>query len=188
MYELDHALRVMSGGGGSGLLHWISELDPVENAGPSHNLATLVFDSFGRLSKEQIAEVIWKDDHSGARPIHWAAQSGALHLLKMFLHNDTKQYIKYLPIPGVEKTDDDVMQDETSFIDPVNCVDDKNESPLFYSILLGKYECVDYLISQGADVNIVSKESGFSPLHLATVNHHPQIVGLLIDNVREFIE
>ena len=138
---MDTGLRLISGGGGSGLLHWIAELDSADPDAPSYKLSELVFNNLDNLTPQQVAEIIWKEDHSGARPIHWAAQSGSLHLLKKLLNDDVKMLVHHLPVAKVEEVGDSMDTDSIStVVDPVNCLDDKNETPLFYAALTGRYE------------------------------------------------
>lgn len=126
----------MSGGGGSGLFHWIAELDSVED-GPSYKLTELLFNYLGS-SQQQNAEIIWKGDNSNAKPIHWACQSGALHLLKKFLHEKVTAIASLLESPTKENQDTDSM--ETDDFDPINCVDEKNETPLYWACLQGQIQ------------------------------------------------
>ena len=137
-HGLDKELRTMSGGGGSGLFHWISELESVED-GPSYKLAELVFRYLASSPAEQLAEVVWKPDHSGASPIHWAAQSGALHILKRIL-TDKLVELASLLTNSTPQAEDSMETDESPFNDPVNCIDDKNETPLYWAALAGRTE------------------------------------------------
>lgn len=129
----------MSGGGGSGLFHWVAELDSEEN-GPSFKLTELLFNHLGSLPEKQIAEIIWKGDKSDAKPIHWACQSGALHLLQKFLHEKVTEIASKLNETEENDEKEDSMETENNNFDPINCVDEKNETPLYWACLAGKIQ------------------------------------------------
>lgn len=53
-------------------------------------------------------------------------------------------------------------------------------SPLVYASRAGHVSCVEYLISQGADVNFCTRAMGSTALHRAAVQGHVEIVRILL--------
>ena len=64
----------------------------------------------------------------------------------------------------------------------INKTDDVMRIPLIYAIMCGKYEIVDLLIQQGADVHHNKCLDKYTPLVLAAEYGYPDIMKLLIDN------
>lgn len=57
---------------------------------------------------------------------------------------------------------------------------DTGYSPLVYASRAGHVSCVEYLISQGADVNFCTRAMGSTALHRAAVQGHAEVVRKLV--------
>ena len=64
----------------------------------------------------------------------------------------------------------------------VNERDVKDETPLIIAILEGKYDVVEVLLKQGADINAIGGWWFRTPLHYASEAGYENIVELLISN------
>jgi len=63
----------------------------------------------------------------------------------------------------------------------VNVVDSDGHTPLYWAVSYGEREVIEYLIQQGADVNLDRGMYGVTPLHAAAQDRDHDMVRLLVE-------
>lgn len=120
-------MRGFSGGGGAGLLHWACE---IEKESVREQIFNFLFQKIaGCNDSSKSANILWKPDHSGATPFHWAAGAGFLSLVKRYLSDQIKNLYELA-------THSDQMSDDNQVID---IVDARNETALSWAVVQGRY-------------------------------------------------
>uniref|UniRef100_H0X4C5 Transient receptor potential cation channel subfamily A member 1 n=1 Tax=Otolemur garnettii TaxID=30611 RepID=H0X4C5_OTOGA len=123
-----------------------------------------------------------------ASPLHLAVQSGDLEMIKMCLDNGAHielvedgrcMALHFAATQGATEIVKLMISSYSGSTDIVNAVDGNHETLLHRASLFDHHELADYLISVGADVNVIDSE-GRSPLILATASASWNIVNLLL--------
>lgn len=110
----------------------------------------------------------------GATPLKYAAKAGLYQAAwKPFTNDATGGYVQYDGQLEMVK----LLVSKGAKVD---AADEDNATPLMNAVDNGYFEIAQYLVSQGANVNVKTKEGGVTPLHLAVYKGNMQMAEYLL--------
>ncbi|XP_065052326.1 serine/threonine-protein phosphatase 6 regulatory ankyrin repeat subunit A-like [Rhopilema esculentum] len=127
-------------------------------------------------------------DSEGRKPIHWAASSGNVEILKILLENgddpnartssELMTPLHLVALQGLESAADFLINQYSTRPVEVDPHDQRNCTPLFYACSAGHARVAGMLLQSGADPNLVN-DLGESPSHSASLTGSLECLRLL---------
>lgn len=126
-------------------------------------------------------------DRLGKAPLHWAAQSGSVEMVKLLLEsgaeiNAQSPEFGFTPLHCAVHIDDDKIA--ALFLDygaDIEARDNNGMTPLAVAAHMKHFNCARMLVERGANMLATENKNGSTPLHLAAKSGSKPIAGLLLE-------
>ena len=141
------------------------------------------------LSKADLKYFINKRNDSGITALHYASYTGNIDIINILIFYgadisaSTDKSLNVLDFACQGNQPKSLVffnyyyESQFNF----NKLDYKKSTPLHWACFSKAYECVDFLLNKGVEIN-TQDSSGFTPLHLAVISGITRIVRFLLQN------
>ena len=139
------------------------------------------------LSKGKLIKFINKKNNKGITPLHYASFKGNVEIVHSLIKNGAKvnsltdKSLNVIHFACQGKKVNILLYFDIYHKDKINfnSTDKKNSTPLHWACFSNSYECAEFLLNKGVQMNIKDND-GNTPLHLAIIKDAIRILRLLL--------